>query len=188
MPRFCHLAALIGGKPRAGGASPKERRIKASRALRLLIILLLVAAPAHGQSVSLLVARELLGAHNAARVRVGSPPLVWSDELAGDAERCVDQLIATHTFTRQPENPHGENLFLVAGGTASPVEVVRSWLAEMGEYDHNTNRCVGVCGHYTQAIWRTTRAIGCAVAFDGYRQIWVCEYEPPGNIVGQHPY
>lgn len=66
--------------------------------------------------------------------------------------------------------------------------MVRDWIAEMPAYDHNTNRCNGVCGHYTQVVWRTTRAVGCGVGFDGDRQIWVCEYAPPGNIAGARPY
>jgi pathogenesis-related protein 1 len=162
--------------------------VKASRAVGLAIAVLLAGRPAHSQSISLLVARELLDAHNAARVRVGSPPLVWSNELADDAKRWADRLIATHEFAHQPDDPHGENLLLIAGGTAAPVTVVRTWVAEMSDYDHNTNRCIGVCGHYTQVIWRNTRAVGCGMAFDGYRQIWVCEYEPPGNIPGSRPY
>lgn len=66
--------------------------------------------------------------------------------------------------------------------------MVRDWIAEMPAYDHNTNRCNGVCGHYTKVVWRTTRAVGCGVGFDGDRQIWVCEYAPPGNIAGAPPY
>jgi uncharacterized protein YkwD len=153
-----------------------------------LAMLLLAALPAVGQPMPRLVEQALLDAHNAVRVRVGSPPLVWSDALATDAARWANHLVATHTFVHQPNDPHGENLFLMAGGTATPLEVVRAWMAEMRDYDHNTNSCSGVCGHYTQVIWRSTRAVGCGMAFDGYRQVWVCEYEPPGNVIGLPPY
>ena len=158
------------------------------RALGLAVVVALVMAPASAQPVPVLAVHELLDAHNAARARVGSPPLVWSDELARDAELWAAHLIVTHSFVQQPDAAHGENLFLIAVGTVSPAEVVRTWVAEMRDYDHATNTCLGVCGHYTQVIWRTTRAVGCGMAFDGYRQVWVCEYEPPGNAAGTRPY
>jgi hypothetical protein len=162
--------------------------MRAARALALVVAAAQVIAPASAQPVPLIAVHDLLDAHNAARVRVGSPPLVWSDALAMDAERWAAHLISTHSFVPQPDATHGENLFLVAGGTVSPTEVVRTWVAEMRDYDHVTNSCFGVCTHYTQVIWRTTRAVGCGMAFDGYRQVWVCEYEPPGNVAGSRPY
>jgi uncharacterized protein YkwD len=174
------------GKPRARKDAPKDHCMKATRAA--LLIGALATAPARAQPVPPLVAHALLEAHNAARVRVGSPPLVWSDALAQDAARWAAHLVATRSFAHQPNDPHGENLFLIAGGTATPGDVVRAWVGEMRDYDHNTNSCTGVCGHYTQVVWRTTRAVGCGTAFDGYRQVWVCEYEPPGNVVGFRPY
>jgi uncharacterized protein YkwD len=162
--------------------------MRLSRALGLVIALSMTAAPAHGQPQPTFSARELLDAHNSARVRVGSPPLVWSNALASLARRWAEQLIATRTFAHQPNDPHGENLFMISGGTVAPAEVVRTWVAERGDYDPDTNRCAGVCGHYTQVVWRTTRAVGCGMAFDGYRQVWVCEYDPPGNVDGFRPY
>ncbi len=76
----------------------------------------------------------------------------------------------------------------MTGGTATPHQVVAAWADEAREYDHGTNSCSGVCGHYTQIVWRTTRAVGCAVGSDAHRQVWVCEYEPAGNWVGYRPY
>jgi pathogenesis-related protein 1 len=45
-----------------------------------------------------------------------------------------------------------------------------------------------MCGHYTQIVWRNTKAVGCAVGGKGAREVWVCDYDPPGNYVGQRPY
>jgi len=45
-----------------------------------------------------------------------------------------------------------------------------------------------VCGHYTQIVWRDTKQVGCGVARDNRREIWVCNYDPPGNWVGHRPY
>jgi uncharacterized protein YkwD len=185
----------MGGQRGAGRDTPKERRrtpqqrwVGASRALGLAIALLLTAALARGQSLPTFSMRELLDAHNSARAHVGSPPLMWSRALASDARRWADQLLATHTFAQQPDDPHGENLFIMSGGTVTPAEVVQTWVAERGDYDPDTNVCAGVCQHYTQVVWRTTRAVGCGMAFDGNRQVWVCEYDPPGNVAGARPY
>jgi pathogenesis-related protein 1 len=160
----------------------------ASRALGLAIALRLTVAAAHGQSPPTFSAHELLDAHNSARARVGCPPLAWSRGLAGEAKRWADQLLATHTFAQQPDDPHGENLFLITGGIVTSAEVVQTWVAERGDYNPNSNTCAGVCGHYTQVVWRTTREVGCGMAFDGYREVWVCEYDPPGNVGGVRPY
>jgi len=66
--------------------------------------------------------------------------------------------------------------------------VVKLWADEARSFDVRTNSCTGVCGHYTQIVWRATRDVGCAEATDRYRQVWVCEYDPPGNVVGYRPY
>jgi pathogenesis-related protein 1 len=134
------------------------------------------------------LARAMLDAHNAVRARVGVPPLVWSPQLAAVAQGWADTLTATHRFAHSPNNRYGENLYAISGGAASSAQVVGAWADEARGFDIRTDRCAGVCGHYTQIVWRTTRAVGCAVASDAYRQVWVCEYDPPGNIVGYRPY
>jgi hypothetical protein len=45
-----------------------------------------------------------------------------------------------------------------------------------------------VCGHYTQIVWRNTKSVGCAVARGKGVEVWVCNYDPPGNYAGQRPY
>ena len=134
------------------------------------------------------LASEMLGAHNAVRARVGSPPLVWSTQLAEYAHRWASHPIATHQFMHSSERRYGENIYAISGGFASTMQVVASWADEARGYSLRTNGCASVCGHYTQIIWGTTRGVGCAVATGIGRQVWVCEYDPPGNIVGQRPY
>ena len=158
-----------------------------SRAPGALLAVTLSLSAAHGQTVPQLVTHELVAAHNAARVKVGSPPLAWSDRLAETAQRWADHLTAAHAFAPRTGDPHGENLLLIAGGTVAPAEAVRTWLSEERDYNHNTNSCMGVCGRYMQVVWRATREVGCGTAFDGYRQIRVCEYAPPGNVTGMRP-
>ena len=133
------------------------------------------------------LARAMVDAHNAIRVQVGVPPLVWSPQLAAVAQNWANTLIASHSFNHSGGR-YGENLYTISGGFASPGEVITRWAEEMRGYNVTNNSCVGVCGHYTQIVWRTTRGVGCAVATEPGREVWVCEYDPPGNIVGQRPY
>jgi len=73
-------------------------------------------------------------------------------------------------------------------GFYNPKDVVDSWGNEIENYNYEDNSCSGVCGHYTQIVWATTKKVGCAkIKCDG-NDIWVCNYDPPGNWVGQKPY
>jgi hypothetical protein len=48
------------------------------------------------------------------------------------------------------------------------------------------------CGHYTQVVWRNTERVGCGYSTcqaQGFNfEVWVCNYDPPGNFIGQAPY
>lgn len=143
-------------------------------------------APPSGPPASF--ARTMLAAHNAVRASVGVPPLAWSVRLAAVARDWADRLAATGIFAHRPDNPYGENLYEISGGVASPAEVVAAWANEARDYDIRTNSCTAVCGHYTQLVWATTRRVGCGVATGGDREVWVCDYDPPGNVIGFRPY
>jgi uncharacterized protein YkwD len=132
---------------------------------------------------------EIVAAHNAFREQAGVPSLAWSEKLALDAQDWADGLLDSGQFAHRPENPHGENLYEIVGGAATPRHVVERWAAEEKNFDYQANQCLlGMCGHYTQIVWRDTRRVGCAVARGGSREVWVCEYDPPGNYIGQRPY
>jgi uncharacterized protein YkwD len=133
-------------------------------------------------------AKQILAAHNAIRSRVGLPPLRWSDSLAEFAQDWASTLLSRRHFAHRPKSPYGENLFEIQGAAANPREVVADWGSEARDYDYRSNRCHGHCGHYTQIVWRNTRSVGCAVARGRGIEIWVCNYDPPGNFVGQRPY
>ena len=143
-----------------------------------------------GQPVSsrFSLARDMLVAHNSFRASAGVAPLAWSERLAAHAQDWADQLIAHKRFAHRPNSQYGENLFQITGATSSPAHVVNTWAEESRNYDYKSNGCHGVCGHYTQIVWAETREVGCAVARGDGREIWVCVYDPPGNVVGKQPY
>jgi len=132
--------------------------------------------------------RDMLAAHNAVRAPVGITPLAWSDRLAARSQDWANTLLARRQFAHRPKSPYGENLFEITGAAASPAQVVTAWAGESRNYDYNSNTCRGVCGHYTQIVWGVTKEVGCAVARGGRREVWVCNYDPPGNWVGKRPY
>ena len=144
-------------------------------------------------------AGAMLGAHNRWRAKVGVKPLSWSKKLESIAGVYAVRLASQGCRMQHSRNDYGENLFW-----ASPVrwsdghselqrvaeaEVVEAWGSEEKDYNYRSNSCSGTCGHYTQIIWRDTREVGCAarVCTDS-SQIWVCNYNPPGNYRGVRPY
>lgn len=141
--------------------------------------------------------RGITAAHNAARAEAASstgksiPPLTWSSSLADVAQGWANQCRFQHS-----KKGYGENLFATSG-QATPAEAVGSWLSEKKFYDDRRNRCRrGECRHYTQVMWARSMRVGCAVANctgnsplgRGAWQFWVCEYDPPGNYIGERPY
>ena len=142
----------------------------------------------------------MTAAHNAARAAVmpaaspAIPPLVWSATVAQSAQAWADQCNFMHSG-----NPYGENIYAGAGSNATPQMVVDDWVGEAKDYDYAANTCSssGVCGHYTQVVWRKSTKLGCGMThctknspFPGFAawQLWVCEYDPPGNFNGEKPY
>ena len=136
----------------------------------------------------------ITAAHNRVRAQLGVPPLVWSKELARYAQSWADKLQRKgcdlqHRPRSGPDTQrHGENLFGASGQTPDVNEVVGSWAEEVQNFNPKTNRCRGICGHYTQIVWRDSQRLGCAMATCGDTEVWVCNYDPPGNFVGERPY
>jgi hypothetical protein len=74
-----------------------------------------------------------------------------------------------------------------------PAEAMSAWIAEQQYYNYQTNSCATGedCGHYTQIVWADTHSVGCvahACTSNRSATLFVCSYDPPGNIVGQRPY
>lgn len=133
---------------------------------------------------------RMLAAHNQWRARVSVPALRWSPQLATYAQQWAAKLLAEDKFEHRPNSPYGENLAFAGGQQLSPDRVVEMWGNEVSHYNYATNRCAPgkVCGHYTQIVWRNTTEVGCGMARGNNKEIWVCNYNPPGNFIGQKPY
>ncbi|MBA3539627.1 MAG: hypothetical protein H0T79_08345 [Deltaproteobacteria bacterium] len=142
--------------------------------------------------------------HNQIRAAVDTadplPPLQWDPELAAYAAAWAAQCIDTaapaglidHNEARQGVAGYayiGENIF-GSGGAATAQGATTTWSAEKSNYMYATNSCAGICGHYTQIVWRATTHVGCALqncAGLQYGSTIVCDYGPGGNN-GSSPY
>lgn len=134
------------------------------------------------------IAGDILEAHNTVRTRLKIPALIWSDKLAQRAQDWADTLLHREQLSHRSNPTYGENLFEITGAPASPAQVVGNWTSESRDYDYASNKCRKVCGHYTQIVWASTKSVGCGVARNSRREVWVCNYDPPGNWIGQRPY
>ncbi|XP_015892933.3 pathogenesis-related protein 1 [Ziziphus jujuba] len=134
--------------------------------------------------------QDYLNAHNSARSAVGVGPLVWDDRVAAFAQDYANQRKGDCKLVHSG-GPYGENLAW-SSADLSGTDAVKMWVDEKADYDYNSNSCAAgkQCGHYTQVVWRNSARVGCAkVKCDNGGGTFIgCNYDPPGNYVGQRPY
>ena len=135
---------------------------------------------------------KFLERHNYYREQVGVPPLEWSDELADYAKEWADKLKKNCKMQHRSEDTYGENIYWNMS-PSTEYNVVDYWASEEEYFNHKKPICerkkIGVYGHYTQIIWRETTHVGAAVVTcSNGSQIWVSNYDPAGNWVGEKVY
>lgn len=140
---------------------------------------------------------RILGVHNRERAGLGLAPLGWDPGLARSAQAWADHLAATGGFAHAPDNarsPQGENLWAGTRGRFPVEAMVDGWAQEKrwfkpGRFpDNSTTGQWADVGHYTQMVWRQTRAVGCAVAAGAWDDVLVCRYSAAGNWMGERPF
>jgi pathogenesis-related protein 1 len=149
-----------------------------------------------------LALRGVTAAHNAVRADAQpapSPPLsplCYSSTVQQTAQAWANGCNWEHNPGR---GFLGENIAAFSSSLSNaPLHAVELWAGEADDYDYASNDCSGVCGHYTQIVWRWSQRLGCGVAVCTTGSPWgsaspnwtyvVCNYDPPGNFVGQRPY
>jgi len=132
----------------------------------------------------------------------------WATQLAADASTCAQPQHRPGSELQAMD--YGENLAAFSGrGATGDVstaqQAVDGWAAEVACWTYGsiqgTEQCNMTCtnnlssdgcGHYTQIVWRKSLELGCGVATCQNGQytedIWICNYSPAGNVVGQTPY
>lgn len=129
--------------------------------------------------------RGILAAHNKVRAAHCAAPLKWSDKLAAVAQKWADTLAARGCAFEHSRGKYGENLaFAAPAGTHTSKTATDGWYREVKIYDFNDPRFSFEAGHFTQVVWRGSTTLGCgyATCSGGRAELWVCNYDPPGNV------
>ena len=131
-------------------------------------------------------AQALLDTHNAVRARHCAAPLAWSPKLAEVAQAWANSLRDQGCKFGHSGGRYGENLAAGTAGTLDGVAVTRMWYDEVKLYKFPDGGFSMQTGHFTQVVWRGTTMLGCGRSRCNNMDIWVCEYDPPGNVQGMY--
>ena len=145
------------------------------------------------------VSKTALDLHNAERARYGLQPLEWNVELANMAACWAD--LKAYGHSEDHFCASGENIATGLGDPcySDPMQGMKNAIFSFLDEDRNWAQNPHFSesnGHWTQAVWKDTRFVGCAVAQrknfapetgpnDQASMYVVCEYYPPGNVQGQ---
>ncbi|KAI9562741.1 hypothetical protein GHT06_010195 [Daphnia sinensis] len=136
------------------------------------------------------------------------PDLVWDDGLANAAWQWVQNCQFYHDPSLHAMQM-GQNIAITMSSERSTTPnwadaAIHPWYAEVEHMDcrhvikfknfEAANR--QTIRHFTQLIWARTKAVGCAaIGYTNYatpgtpfRVMYVCNYSPPENIIGQPVY
>jgi len=131
-------------------------------------------------------AKALLDAHNRVRARHCAPALKWSPKLAASAQKWANTLRDRGCMLGHSGGQYGENLAAATEGTMDASAVVDMWYAEMKRYSFRDGGFSMKTGHFTQVVWRGTTEVGCGRSQCNGMDVWICQYDPPGNVQGQY--
>ncbi|XP_032898413.1 peptidase inhibitor 16-like isoform X2 [Amblyraja radiata] len=140
----------------------------------------------------------LVDAHNRFRSEVPDATNMLRIKWDAHLEKIATKYSKKCAWKHNPNRGRvGENLY-ATNGALIPAKGVEDWYMEIYDYDYNTMVCTAgkMCGHYTQVVWANTEKVGCNVNFcdklhgldNKNLTILVCNYSPPGNVIGAKPF
>lgn len=135
---------------------------------------------------------KFVARHNYYRKKLGVPNVKWSDEIAAYAQKWANRLALTCQMKHRSKDEYGENICYTSS-SYTENEVVDVWASEEKDFDHTNpvfrSKDLYKYGHYSQLIWRKTKFIGAGAAKCKHGgEIWVCNYDPPGNYINEKVY
>ena len=148
---------------------------------------------ATGSNLSQAEADLMVRTHNKWRSEVGVVNVKWSVEVARSAQKWADELGRRGcAMKHSSDRKYGENIFWSSGMNPTAEDVTNDWAAEIKFYKKGTKISYSNYsnfGHYTQMVWSSTTEIGCGRAKCAHgKEVWVCQYNPAGNYIGEKPY
>jgi len=136
---------------------------------------------------------EILYEHNFYRESVGSPDLVWDDELAETAKMYAERFVKNN----MPEKNYNEAGLLVTYDTGPSFSIFEwgsgkskmkcfPFMRDCGRYPNVFDKRYSEKDilPYTQVVWKATKEVGCAQS----GKYFVCKYYPKGNQYGVAPF
>ncbi|KAK4404529.1 Pathogenesis-related protein PR-1 [Sesamum angolense] len=133
--------------------------------------------------------QQFLSVQNAARAALKLPPLVWDPNIARYAAWYANQR-RVDCELEHSNGPYGENIFWGSGNRWTAAQAAAAWVSERREYNYWSNSCV--YGRNVGIIRRLCGRIRGMVRQSGV--LWwegvfmICNYDPPGNYIGERPY
>lgn len=129
---------------------------------------------------------SILNSTNFYRYEHSASYIYWNTTLAQYAQSYSENCVWEHSH-----GPYGENL---ARGYTNVTAAVDAWGNERSLYNFSNTDPTGfteATGHFTQLVWKSTQSTGCGWTNcngkNGLDGVYlVCEYWPPGNIVGDN--
>ncbi|XP_022916159.1 salivary antigen-5-like [Onthophagus taurus] len=131
----------------------------------------------------------------------------WDDTLAVEAQKVADLGKFEHLIAPDDRFPYGyvgQNLYIsMSTGNSATINWsggIKAWFDEHKDFVYGAQTQAGVTGHYTQVVWADTNLVGCGYVrfYDNvtanimpaypYKKLYVCNYGPAGNWVGENPY
>lgn len=125
-----------------------------------------------------------LEAHNNIRAEHNALPLTWSEELATKAAWWADLCIFEQSNGILLDHPYGESI-VGATGDYTIRDAIGTLSATRDQYDPRRE-----FSQFTQIVWKATSTLGCAISkcdniLDRPVTLYVCLYDPAGNVVGE---
>ncbi len=151
----------------------------------LAIFFALLCGPA-GARTDAVDAQGFVEAHNRVRAKHCASPLRWSKKLAASAQSWADGLAKRGCAMQHSGGKYGENLAAGTRGMLDAAAAVAMWYGEAKSYSFRRGGFSMKTGHFTQVVWRGTKELGCGRASCGGMDVFVCQYDPPGNVEGQY--
>lgn len=149
----------------------------------LLVALLMLFPVLPSLAATSAEVQEWLQAHNNYRALHGVPAVTWSNTVAASAQAYADTCPESHSGGQYGENMAWASYDLGESGA------VKLWYDEEPLYDYGKPGFSDETGHFTQVVWKSTIEIGCGYAtncnISGMNYVWVCQYNPHGNVIGQ---
>jgi pathogenesis-related protein 1 len=141
----------------------------------------------------------ILSSHNLVRSEYDLPSLIWDTKIEKQAQEWANTMMKNNNFshsTTKFRKGMWENIYSISGQSviSDGSDATMFWYGEQWNYNYRSNSCTsgGVCGHFTQLVWKNTKRVGCGQSVKKKGNIttvyWVCQYDPAGNYDGQRPY